>query len=108
MAADCGDIGEEPCADTGCERGIEAGGLCVTSCGEPAWRCCDADADGARCLRPSLACVEVDGVDQTGVPFTMQCRECGGRGEPVCTEPTADEPCDDDLEAEDGICIRDH
>ena len=90
----CGAIGEPPCADTGCNNGGTApatsgnagvaGNVCVASCGEPSWRCCDADDAGARCRFPTLACVAAEGTDLDGIAFTMQCQDCGGLNQPVC------------------------
>ena len=104
-AVDCGDIGEVPCEDTGCERGIEAAGLCVEGCGDPVWRCCDADDSGRRCRSLSLTCLPQEGVDVRGLPFSEACVRCGGLGEPVCEEPGAT-PCEAPYVPVDGICVE--
>ena len=112
----CGAFGEVPCDGAGCDAGGFdaasprgnsgiADGICVSSCGEPSWRCCDADDTGARCFQPNFACIAEEGVDGQGVPFTMACRPCGALGEPVCTEPAAPALCNDGLAAEDGRCV---
>ena len=104
----CGGLGDPPCDDTGCAIGGSdvassgnpgvAEGICVASCGEPSWRCCDADSTGAQCRFPSLSCVPAAGTDLDGNAFTMQCQDCGGLGEPICAGAFLSRTCTRALE----------
>ena len=72
---------------------MQADHLCVRSCGEPGWRCCDKERDGSRCRFPDLSCIPFDGVDGDDLPFDKACMPCGNRFEPICTEPDAPSKC---------------